>query len=209
MTKLAILDRDGTLIDVVRDAETGTIQTAFHPSQLRLLPFVVEGLRALENAGFTLAMATNQPGPAKGHFDSEAVLRTNDALVDRLRTHGIRIAHVEACMHHPEGGEGGDSRLIGPCECRKPKPGMLLRAMEALGAAPSETWMIGDSRADIEAARAAGVRAALIFAGPGRCELCPLRDGPQIVPDVSASRLDALACAIVARSSRTTWTGHT
>lgn len=200
MTKLALLDRDGTLIDVVRDAETGTVQTAFHPAQLRLLPGVVEGLRALQDAGFVLAMATNQPGPAKGHFDRRAVEVTNQALVENLAARGVRIARVEVCMHHPDGGEGGDPALIGPCDCRKPKPGMLLSAMEALGASLRETWMIGDSRADVEAARAAGVRAALVFA-EGRCELCPLREGPPVMPDVKAPRLDLLAYAILAAGS--------
>lgn len=199
MTRLALLDRDGTLIDVVRDEETGTVQTAFHPSQLRILPGVVDGLRALADAGFALAIVTNQPGPAKGHFGREAVLRTNAALVERLARDGIRIARVEACMHHPDGGEGGDASLVGPCECRKPKPGMLLAAMRALGASPDGTWMIGDSHADVEAARAAKVRAGLLFA-EGRCEICPLRGGPRVVPDVSAPRLDALVRAIVERS---------
>lgn len=201
MKKLAILDRDGTLIDVVRDAETGTIQTAFHPSQLRLLPFVREGLALLKEAGFTLAMATNQPGPAKGHFAEEAVVRTNEALVRTLADDGIEITHVEACMHHPDGGEGGNPALIGPCDCRKPKPGMLLSAMAAVGADAAGTWMIGDSQADIEAAREAGVGAALLFA-PGRCELCPLRHGPSARPDVSAARLDLLVRAILAHDRR-------
>lgn len=199
MTKLAILDRDGTLIDVVRDAETGTIQTAFHPLHIKILPGVLEGLRALRDAGFELAIATNQPGPAKGHFDRQAVVKTNQALVEHLAEHGIRIARVEVCMHHPEGGEGGDEALIGPCDCRKPKPEMLLRAMQALDASPNETWMIGDSPADIEAARAAGVHAGLLFA-EGRCELCPLREGPKIIPEASASRLDRLVYAILARA---------
>lgn len=202
MTKLALLDRDGTLIDVVRDAETGTVQTAFHPSQLRFLPGVVEGLKALQEAGFTLVVATNQPGPAKGHFDREAVARTNSALVEKLWAYGVRIARVETCMHHPEGGEGGDVSLIGPCDCRKPKPGMLLGAMRTLDASPSEAWMIGDSQADIDAARAAGIRAGLVFA-EGRCELCPLRAGPKVVPDAWAPRLDALVRAILAHASRT------
>lgn len=198
MNKLAVLDRDGTLIDVVRDAETGTVQTAFHPSQLRILPGVIEGLKALRDAGFLLTIATNQPGPAKGHFDEAAVVRTNEALVAKLDAQGIRIERVEACMHHPEGGEGGEAALIGPCDCRKPKPGMLLEAMRMLNAEPPDTWMIGDSQADIEAARAAGVHAGLIFA-EGRCELCPLRHGPKALPDLAAPRLDTLVRAILAR----------
>ncbi len=120
---VAILDRDGTLIDVVRDEETGTIGVAFHPSQLRLLDGALEGMRALQDAGYVLAIATNQPAPAKGQFSVDAVRRTNDALVGLLRERGVRIDAVEVCMHHPKGGAGGDASLVRDCACRKPNPG--------------------------------------------------------------------------------------
>jgi D-glycero-D-manno-heptose 1,7-bisphosphate phosphatase len=171
---LAILDRDGTIVDVVRDEETGAISVAFHPRQLRLLPGAVEGMRALQDGGFLLALATNQPAPAKGQFSAEAVRRTNDALVARLADQGVHIAAVEACMHHPEGGAGGDPALVVVCECRKPKPGMLHNLLARLGGDPALSWMIGDGPGDLEAGRAAGLRTALVFA-PNRCELCPLR----------------------------------
>src|SRR4051794_480705 len=100
---LALLDRDGTLIDVVRDEETGVITTAFHPAQIRLLEGVLEGLSDLIRAGYRLAIVSNQPGPAKGHFGVEAVRRTNAALVEELAARGIPIAHVGVCMHHPQG----------------------------------------------------------------------------------------------------------
>jgi D-glycero-D-manno-heptose 1,7-bisphosphate phosphatase len=195
-TKLALLDRDGTLVDVVRDEESGTITTAFHPNQLRLLDGVVEGLRALVDAGYVLAIVTNQPGPAKGHFSRAAVERTNAALVAMLAAEGIPIARVAACMHHPDGGAGGDPALVGPCSCRKPKPGLLLESMQALGGSAETTWMIGDSSADVEAARAAGVRAGLLFAD-NRCELCPLRGGPKSIPECHAAKLPALVRTIL------------
>jgi D-glycero-D-manno-heptose 1,7-bisphosphate phosphatase len=195
--RLALLDRDGTLIDVVRDEETGTVTTAFHPSQIRLLDGVVEGLRTLVDAGYRLAIATNQPGPAKGHFSRNAVEATNAALVSQLGKLGIPIARVAACLHHPEGGAGGDPSLVGPCACRKPKPGLLIELMQALGGLPARTWMIGDSMADVEAARAAGVRVGLLFAD-NRCELCPLKSGPKVVPDCHAAKLPELARAILA-----------
>ncbi len=194
--RLALLDRDGTLIDVVRDEETGVITTAFHPKQIRLLDGVVEGLRMLADAGYLLAIVTNQPGPAKGHFSRDAVDRTNAALVELLATHAISIANVASCMHHPEGGRGGDRTLVGACDCRKPKPGLLLQTLAALGVSAERSWMIGDSMADVEAARAAGVRAALLFAD-NRCELCPLRAGPSVVPHCHAARLPILARAIL------------
>jgi D-glycero-D-manno-heptose 1,7-bisphosphate phosphatase len=194
--RLAILDRDGTLIDVVRDEETGVITTAFHPSQIRLLEGVLTGLTRLRDAGYTLAIATNQPGPAKGHFSRDAVARTNAALVSVLADSGIVIRRVGVCMHHPKGGPGGDPELVGACGCRKPRAGMLLDTMGDLGLAPAVTWMVGDAAADVQAARAAGVKSALLFA-ENRCELCPLRKGPAELPDCHAAEFDALARAIV------------
>lgn len=191
-----ILDRDGTLIDFVRDPELGAVVSAFHPDHIRFLPGVVEGLLALQNAGFSLAIATNQPGAAKGQIPLSAITRTNQALVDRLAEAGVRIEAVAACLHHPDGGPGGDPALATSCNCRKPKPGMLLDLIQRLDLDPARTWMIGDAPVDVLAARAAGVKAAMLFEA-GRCEMCPLRGGldelPVIRPDASASRIDDLA----------------
>jgi D-glycero-D-manno-heptose 1,7-bisphosphate phosphatase len=197
VTRVAILDRDGTIIDVVRDEETGAITVAFHPDHLRILSGAVEGMRELQSRGFVLAMATNQPAPAKGQFSADAVRRTNDALVARLAAEGVQIAAVEACMHHPKGGEGGDPSLVRDCDCRKPKPGMLNALIARLGADRAHSWMIGDGAGDVEAARAAGLRAGLVFA-TNRCELCPLRGGPAgLAPDAQGATLRDLAGAIV------------
>ncbi len=172
MTRVAIVDRDGTIIDLVRDEETGTISVAFHPDHIRFLAGSIDGLRALQDRGYLLAIATNQPAPAKGQFSANAVHRTNGALVERLRDLGIEIAAVEVCMHHPVGAAGGEAALIRACECRKPRPGMLKAILGRLGGDRAHSWMIGDSAADIEAGRAAGLRTGLVFA-PNRCELCP------------------------------------
>jgi D-glycero-D-manno-heptose 1,7-bisphosphate phosphatase len=192
-----IVDRDATLIDVVRDEETGAISVAFHPSQIVLLPGVLDGMRAL-SARFALSIATNQPAPAKGQFSAESVARTNAALVELFEREGVPIASLEVCLHHPVGGPGGDPALIGPCECRKPAPGLLLKAIAHAALDPKESWMIGDSASDVEAARRAGVRAALVFP-ENRCELCPLRGGPSVTPDVVAPCFDELAHKILAQ----------
>ena len=191
-----ILDRDGTLIDVVRDEETGTVSVAFHPDHLRLLPGVVEGLQALAAAGYGFAIASNQPGPAKGQYSALAVERTNRALGELLAASGIEISVIEVCLHHPIGGPGGDPALVADCACRKPKPGLLLDAMRHAGFDPARTWMLGDSAADVGAARAANVRAALVFP-TNRCEICPLRGGPSVTPDLVAARFDEVAQAIL------------
>ncbi|MET0789921.1 MAG: HAD-IIIA family hydrolase [Polyangiaceae bacterium] len=193
-----ILDRDGTLIDVVRDEETGSVSVAFHPEQLRLLPGVIEGLQLLAAAGYGFAIATNQPGPAKGQISVAAVERTNLALLGLLAAEGIQIAALEVCLHHPSGGPGGDARWVGECACRKPKPGLLLNCIERARFDVAHTWMIGDSASDIEAAHAAGVRAGLVFP-LNRCELCPLRSGPAASPrpELCTARFDELAKAII------------
>ncbi len=195
-----ILDRDGTLIDVVRDEETGTIIPAFHPSHLRFLPGVPEGLRALRDAGFRLCIATNQPGPAKGQYSVDAVTRTNQALVVELEKLGVTIAALEVCIHHPTGGPGGDPKLVGPCACRKPAPGMLEQAMRRAALDPARTWMVGDSSADLEAGRAAGVRVGMVYS-LARCELCPLRAGPPESPEVVGATLDEVVRGILAAPS--------
>jgi D-glycero-D-manno-heptose 1,7-bisphosphate phosphatase len=188
-----ILDRDGTLIDVVRDEETGVTSVAWSPSQLRFLPGVLEGLAHLKAAGFGFAIATNQPGPAKGQFSQDAVHRTHHALVAALAEAGIPISSVEVCWHHPY---GSVPELKAECDCRKPKPGLLLRALQNGAFDPEQTWMIGDSPTDVEAAQRANLRSALLFA-QNRCELCPLRNGSPIMPDVTAPRFDELARRIV------------
>jgi D-glycero-D-manno-heptose 1,7-bisphosphate phosphatase len=195
-----LLDRDGTLIDIVRDEDIGAISVAFHPDQLVLLPGVVDGLRALADAGYVLAIATNQPAPAKGQFSAAAVARTNDALVAMLAREGIAIAAVKACMHHPDGGPKGDTSLVGPCDCRKPKPGLLNQLVDELGLSRESSWMVGDSAGDVEAGIAAGMRTGLVFA-TNRCELCPLRSGVGALrktPHVHGSTFAKVAQAILA-----------
>ena len=197
-----MLDRDATLIDLVRDEETGTINTAFHPSHLRLLPGVVDGLRLLAANRYVLAIATNQPGPAKGYYSVDAVQKTNDALVALLAAQGVAIAQVATCCHHPVGAPSGDPALTFDCACRKPKPGMLFDLRASLGFDAASSWMIGDSTGDILAGQAAGMRTGLIFAD-NRCELCPLRAGiaavkKRVRPDVHGATVMAVAEAIVA-----------
>jgi D-glycero-D-manno-heptose 1,7-bisphosphate phosphatase len=137
-------------------------------------------MRALQDAGFALAIATNQPGPAKGQMSAAAVERTNRALVEKLATHGVRISDLEVCMHHPQGGSGGDPTLARSCDCRKPKPGLLLALLRRLDGDASLSWMIGDGAADLEAGRANG---SCLRANPLRA--VPAARGP---PSASAGR---------------------
>jgi D-glycero-D-manno-heptose 1,7-bisphosphate phosphatase len=202
-SKLAILDRDGTLIDFFRDPELGVVTPAFHPSHVRLLPGVLEGLALLRDAGFALAVASNQPGAAKGELPEAAIRATQRHLTEHLAELGVPLAAIATCLHHPSGGDRGRSDLTRPCDCRKPAPGMLRALLEAAGAAPDRSFMIGDTPTDVAAGRAAGVATALLLPAP-RCELCPQRGAiaalPSVPSDLTAPRLDRLAELIVANA---------
>lgn len=187
--KLVVVDRDGTLIDFHRDAELGVVTPAFHPAQLRPLPTAVDAVRRLTAAGYVVAVATNQPGAAKGELPRAAIESTNAALLALFRDAGAPLFDVRACLHHPTGGPGGDPSLIHACDCRKPQPGLLLALCRELGVDPADAWMLGDTRVDLEAGRAAGMRVGLI-SPTDRCELCPHhaeRDMP--APDLWAATL--------------------
>ncbi len=199
MTRIAILDRDATIIDVVRHEDVGVVTVAFHPSQVRILPGALEGMRVLQGAGYVLAIATNQPGPAKGQFSAEAVAHTNAALMNQLASHGIEIAALEVCLHHPEGGPGGDPSLVRACDCRKPRAGMLNSLIDRLKAVRDQSWMIGDSVTDLQAGVAAGLKTALVFAS-NRCELCPMQAVPRSpTPEVHGATLLEVATGILRR----------
>jgi D-glycero-D-manno-heptose 1,7-bisphosphate phosphatase len=168
------LDRDGTL---VRDVG--------HPHRLQdyeLLPRVVEGLRALASQGFALAIATNQSGLGRGLFDRAAFDRFQGRLLADLAAAGVPIAGTLVCPHAPDAA----------CACRKPAPGLLLRARDELDADLARSWMVGDGEGDVACARRAGCRGAVRLAPGG-----PVAAGDPfalVAPDlVEAARLIAAA----------------
>ncbi len=141
---LVLVDRDGTL---VKDA-------TFDPGQVELLPSVAESLKRLQEAGYLLCIVSNQQGIGLGYFGYRDFIDGNRKLLRLLGKEGIAIRKIYFCPHS----------LGEPCDCRKPAPGLILKALRDFGVAPENTFVIGDSTADIEAARAAGCRG--LYVGP-------------------------------------------
>lgn len=163
MSRAIFFDRDGTLVG---PAPSGLAAPVAHrPEHVVLLDGVLDALAEARRAGFLLVVVTNQPGPAKGQYTAEAVQATNARLLELCRAGGSAIDALYACLHHPVGGPGGDPALIRPCECRKPNPGMLLRAAADLGVDLGASALIGDEARDMDAGKAAGVRTFRV--GPG------------------------------------------
>ena len=174
-TKAVFLDRDGVLNEaIVRDGKPFSPMTV---AEVIVPPDVPGGLSRLRQNGFRLIMTTNQPNIARGSQSREAVDAINQYLRAMLHLHA-----VEVCEH-----DNADN-----CDCRKPKPGMLLRAAERDRIALTESFMIGDRWRDIEAGRRAGCQTILI--GNGYAEKM------QSLPDAAVATLGEAVDWILAQS---------
>jgi len=141
--RFVFLDRDGTL---VRD-HGYTHKLANYA----LLPRVRAGLLRMTQAGFGLAVVTNQSGIGRGYYTEADFQAFQAHLCADLQRSGIRIEATFFCPHLPEAG----------CPCRKPAPGLLWRARAELGADLAASWVVGDQASDLELARRAGCRGAV------------------------------------------------
>jgi D-glycero-D-manno-heptose 1,7-bisphosphate phosphatase len=174
------LDRDGTLVrevDFLRDA-----------ADLELLPGVPAALRRLRAAGFALVVTTNQSGIARGLLDETRLFEIHERLVRELAAEDVHLDRIDWCPHHPTIGE---PPWRADCDCRKPRPGLLQRAIAALGLEVRGSWTIGDSERDVLAGRALSIPGILVGTGRGTAELERMkREGrslPRFSPDLASA----------------------
>jgi len=153
------MDRDGTVCE-----EVGYVN---HVDRIRLLPRSAEAIHLANQAGFQTVIVTNQAGVARGYFDEDLVHEVHDAVRRQLADAGARIDGIYYCPHHPEVGAPPYRR---ECDCRKPGPGMLLRAREEMGIDLASSYMVGDTVKDLGAGRAVGATTVLVLTGYGRGE---------------------------------------
>lgn len=146
LRKAAFLDRDGV---INRD------RAYVHRWQdFEFMPGAIEGMRRLQQAGYALVVVTNQSGLARGYYTEAEYQALSSAMRQELARQGVELAGIYHCPHHPA---GAVADLAIACDCRKPAPGLLLRAAQELQLSLTDSLLIGDKPSDIEAARAAGV----------------------------------------------------
>lgn len=179
--KAVFLDRDGTLI-----REVGYLRRM---EDVAVLPGAAEALRRLGEAGFLRLVVTNQSGVARKYVTREFVDRVNQTVRDSVQRGGGDVEGFYVCPHHPEYGS--------PCSCRKPDVGLLLRAAEEWDIEFPSSWVVGDKVEDVELARRAGCRSALVRTGYGRESEARLAAERGVLPDVVADDLGAVVEAIV------------
>lgn len=150
------LDRDGTLIEEVHYLS--------RPEQVKLIPGAADAVRRLNDLGVLVVVVTNQAGVARGYFPEGRVAEVHAHLAALLAEQGAKVDAFYFCPHHPTEG-AGKYRI--ECDCRKPRPGMLLAAARDLDLDLSRSWMIGDKPCDAAAGRAAGCRSVLVRTGHG------------------------------------------
>jgi D-glycero-D-manno-heptose 1,7-bisphosphate phosphatase len=190
------LDKDGTVVqDIPYNVE---------PRLMRVAPGAVRGLTALAAQGYALVVISNQPGVALGLHTERDLEKVRNWLVQRFEPLGLAFAGIYMCPHHPQ---GLVSRYARRCHCRKPRPGMVLRAAAEHGLSLRDSWFVGDILDDVECGRRAGCRTILLnsahaFAGdaahgrrgqPGNGKSWLLR-----IPDYTAPDLGAAADLILA-----------
>ncbi|SEI16751.1 D-glycero-alpha-D-manno-heptose-1,7-bisphosphate 7-phosphatase [Paraburkholderia hospita] len=141
------LDRDGVI-----NVDIGYLH---RKEDCVFLPGIFELVRRARRAGFDVFVVTNQAGIARGYYTEETFAGFTDWMMGQFADEGAPITQVYYCPHHPDAGVG--SYRIS-CECRKPQPGMLLRAAAEHGIDLAVSAMVGDSVTDTEAAKAAGIR---------------------------------------------------
>ncbi len=163
--KAVFLDRDGTINKYV-----GFLKNI---DEFELLDGAADAIKALNQSGYLVIVVTNQPVIARGEVTLEELDEIHNKMETLLGNEGAYVDDIFYCPHHPDKGFIGEKPEYKiECTCRKPKPGMLLKAAEKYNIDLAMSWMIGDHVNDIEAGKNAGCRTAYI--GQGRIEDTPI-----------------------------------
>jgi histidinol-phosphate phosphatase family protein len=184
VTAVVCLDKDGTLVE--------NLPFNVDPALIRLRPDAPEALIRLHRSGFRLVVVTNQPGVATGRFDEAALAAVERRLRELCAEHGVPLAGFYYCPHHPDG--AGSYGI--DCDCRKPRPGLVERALVEQDADAAESWLVGDILDDVEAGTRAGCRSVLLDVG----NETEWHDGPMRRPYAAVNSLADAARLIVGES---------
>lgn len=189
------LDRDGVINPMVYYEDHGIVDSPFTLEQFSVFPTVPKAVRLLNDLGFSVIVVSNQPGIAKGHFSLNLLPQIERKTQHALEPAGAHIDAFYYCLHHPE---AIIESLRISCQCRKPGPGLLLRAATEMQISLADSYMVGDGLTDVEAGRRSGCHT--IFLGTWKCDLCQVMKDQGSHPEFVAHDLAEAAQFICDRS---------
>jgi len=171
------LDRDGVINKEVNHLSD--------PNNFEFIEGSIEALKILKQKGFLLIIITNQAGIARGLFTDETLKSIHNKMNKRLKQDGVELDDIFYCPHHPD--------FSGPCDCRKPNPGMIFNAKSKYNIDLNNSFMIGDTLKDIQTGIAAKCKTVLVLTGYGKEEQ---KNISSIKPDMIFKNLKEFAINI-------------
>jgi len=172
------LDRDGTI-----NEQMGYIN---HLCRFKLLAGAAEAIKLLNDAGIPVVVISNQSGLARGYFPEELLVAVHEKMDRLLAEKGAHVDGIYYCPHHPEAKE---ERFRETCNCRKPKPGLVLQAADEMNLDPEKSFVVGDRWSDIKTAANCGAKSILVRTGYGRGDEQYIGPHQEIQPDYKAEDL--------------------
>ncbi len=177
MTGAVFLDRDGVINKIVYFPEHGILDSPLNPSQFKLMKGAAEAISVFNQLGLKVFVVSNQPAIAKGKMTEQGFEKVQHRMRALLEEKGAHLDGEYYCFHHPKARK---REYKVDCDCRKPKPGLLLRAAKEHDLELSKCFMVGDGVTDVKAARAVGCEPILV--GNLKCDLCRLMEYMEVKP---------------------------
>ncbi len=177
-TAAVFLDRDGTI-----NEQMGYIN---HISRFQLLPGVRRAIKQLNDANVPVIVISNQSGLARGYFPEELLSEVHEKMNMLLAEKGAHVDAIHYCPHHPEAKK---EKFRETCDCRKPKPGLVLQAAKELDIDPEKSFVVGDRWSDIKTAVNCGAKSILVRTGYGRGDEKYIGSHQEIQPDIKCDDL--------------------
>ncbi|MFX0022014.1 MAG: D-glycero-beta-D-manno-heptose 1,7-bisphosphate 7-phosphatase [Candidatus Hermodarchaeota archaeon] len=177
INKAIFLDRDGVI--------NKEVNYLSNPDLFEFIDGSIEALKILKEKRFLLIVITNQAGIARGFFTEETLKEIHHKMIDILMQNGVNLDDIFYCPHHPT--------FTGPCECRKPNPGMIFNAKIKYNIDLNQSYMIGDTLNDIQTGIAANCKTVLVLTGYGKEEQKKIGS---IIPDMIFKNLKEFATNI-------------
>ncbi|MFP5265422.1 MAG: D-glycero-alpha-D-manno-heptose-1,7-bisphosphate 7-phosphatase [Blastocatellia bacterium] len=182
--RAVFVDRDGVMNRMFYHAEFGLVDSPANPEQFSLMRGVGRAVAELNRLGLLVIVVSNQPGIAKGKFTPALLGAMEEKMVAGVEAAGGRLDAIYNCLHHPAASLS-EYKIL--CECRKPAPGLLVKAAREWGIDLARSYMVGDGVTDVAAGRAAG--ATTLFVSARKCYNCDSLADHKVWPDYIVSDL--------------------